>query len=48
MSTGRDCVGLAELASSRGERLKFNYRGEDSTKVLYRSSWHFYLDRALH
>lgn len=36
-STGRDCVGLAVLASSRGVRLRFNYRGEeDSTKGLYK------------
>lgn len=48
VSTGRDCVGLAVLASSRGVRLRFNYRGEeDSTKGLYRSSWHFCLDQAL-
>lgn len=37
LSTGRDCVGLAILASSRGVRLRFNYRGEeDSTKGLYK------------
>lgn len=46
VSTGRDCVGLALLASSRGVSLRFNYRGEekDSTKGLHRSSWHFCLD----